>query len=265
VSDGLQTQAYRGAELLDVLSSTRAHGSQTLEAYWDRQLNQAPYLAVDDVDVLAGAGMDWAQAGFRGILEAVERTSAHAIVTGTRALDDKDFRSDPVLAAVFRKAEVVGLKAADLSMRRAIAWNCFQYGHVAVGDDVLDFIARSVVDVRRMLQVCHAVSGLMANSDSVGIKSVQSILQKQGVPKRGEDDRAVARKTVAVAIEAMGERVPLEMIAGQRIGQEMTGLRNRIVVQLVEKKQLKQKMVAEALGISTQMISLIVKEAKEGF
>ena len=45
----------------------------------------------------------------------------------------------------------------------------------------------------------------------------------------------------------------------------MTVLRNRIVVQLVEKKQLKRKMVAEALGISTQMISLIMKEAKEGF
>jgi DNA-directed RNA polymerase specialized sigma subunit len=84
------------------------------------------------------------------------------------------------------------------------------------------------------------------------------------MPKRAEDDQTVARKTVAAAIEAMGEQVPLERISGRRLGKELTVLRNRIVVQLVEKKQLKQKMVAEALGISTQMISLIVKEAKEG-
>ena len=85
------------------------------------------------------------------------------------------------------------------------------------------------------------------------------------MPKRTEDDQTVARKTVAAAIEAMGEQVPLERISGRRLGKELNVLRNRIVVQLVEKKQLKQTMVAEALGISTQMISLIVKEAKEGF
>jgi len=264
-SNALQAQAYEAVDLLSEISSLRTRVGQSLASYWKLQLTQAPYLAIDDVDVFMEAGMEWTQVHVHMILEALEKTSACGIVTGSHAPDDKNFHVDPVLAAVFQKAEVVELRSADLSMRRTIAWNCFRYGHVAVADDVLDFIAYSVVDVPRMLLVCHIVSMLAASGDSIGIKTIQSILQKRGVPKRAEDDQTVARKTVVAAIEAMGERVPLERISGRRLGKELTVLRNRIVVQLVEKKQLKQKMVAEALGISTQMISLIMKEAKEGF
>lgn len=264
-SNALQAQAYEAVDLLSEISSLRTRVGQSLASYWRLQLTQAPYLAIDDVDVFMEAGMEWTQVHLHMILEALEKTSGYGIVSGTHAPDDKGYDVDPVLAAVFQKAEVVELKAADLSMRRTIAWNCFRYGHVAVADDVLDFIAHSVVDVPRMLLVCHIVSMLAASGDSIGIKTVQSILHKRGVPKRTDDDQTVARKTVAAAIEAMGEQVPLERITGRRLGKELTVLRNRIVVRLVEKKQLKQKMVAEALGISTQMISLIMKEAKEGF
>jgi len=265
VSNALQTQAYKAVELLSEISSLRTRVGQSLASHWRLQLTQTPYLAIDDVDVFMEAGMEWTQVHVHMILEALEKTSAYGIVTGSHAPDDKSFHVDPVLAAVFQKAEVVELKSADLSMRRTIAWNCFRYGHVGIADDVLDFIAHSVVDVPRMLLICHIVSMLAASGDSIGIKTVQSILHRRGVPKRAEDDQTVARQTVAAAIEAMGEQVPLERITGQRLGKEMNVLRNRIVVQLVKKKQLKQKMVAEALGLSTQMISVIVREAKEGF
>ncbi|MHC1679275.1 MAG: DnaA/Hda family protein [Candidatus Cryosericum sp.] len=265
VSNALQAQAYKAVDLLSEISSLGTRVGRSLASHWRLQLTQAPHLAIDDVDVFMEAGMEWTQVDVHMILEALAQTSGYGIVTGSRAPDDKSLHVDPVLAAVFQKAEVVELKAADLSMRRAIAWNCFQYGHVAVADDVLDFIAHSVVDVPRMLLVCHSVSMLAASGDSIGIKTVQSILHRRGVPKRAEDDQTVARQTVAAAIEAMGEQVPLERISGRRLGKELTVLRDRIVVQLVEKKQLKRKMVAEALGISTQTISVIMIGAKERF
>ena len=265
VSNALQAQAYAAVDLLGEISSLRTRVGQSLRSYWRLQLKEAPYFAIDGVDVFMDAGMEWTQVQLHMILEALEETSGYGIVTGTHAPDDKGYHVDPILAAVFQKAEVVELKPADLSMRRAIAWNCFQYGHVAVADDVLDFIAHSVVDVPRMLLICHSVSMRAASGDSIGIKTIQSILHKRGVPKRAEDDQTVARQTVAASIEAMGEQVPLERISGRRLGKELTVLRDRIVVQLVEKKQLKRKMVAEALGISTQTISVIMIGAKERF
>jgi chromosomal replication initiation ATPase DnaA len=262
VSDGLQVQAYSGVGLLAELSSAGVPRGQSLQAYWKSQMKQARYLAIDDVDVLLRPGIDWAQADLRMILEALEEAKGRCIITAGHAPDDRSGQLDEGLATILRKAEVLELRPADLSMRRAIAWDCLLHSHVRVTRDVVDFIANSVADVPKLLAVCHNVSVAADKEGGIGIKNVQSVLRKQGISVRKEDMPDVARKTVAAAIEAMGERISLESIAGQRLRQDVIPLRNQIIVRLVEERSLKQKMVAEAFGISTQAVSLIVKQTR---